>query len=401
MKTICIAGKNDIAVNVLLHCIHNYPDIRLKVVCNRNEPGINGWQKSLKWFAKKENIEICDLEDVYDIENLIFLSLEFDRILRPENFRTKQIFNIHFSLLPKYKGCHTSVLPILNQEKETGVTFHKVDRGIDTGEIVDSKVVEILQFDTSYDLYKKLIVAGTDVVIRNLQNVIHGKVDSYPQSCKYSTYFSSSTIDYKNAHLNVNCTAYQIQNQVRAFSFRPYQLLDWNGVNIIECIILNERSTKTPGTILEETHTYIKASSVDFDVILFKDTLSELLQKIKSNQNNEDCIELCISNAVINAQNKYGWTPLIVATYNGNTEMVRYLIERKADIHAVNNNGTTILMYAKDAGLRTNNWDIFSLYVELGLNVHARDYDGREITDYLSKYEIMQLPKKIRDILAI
>lgn len=45
MKTICIAGKNDIAVNVLLYCIKNCPNINIVVVCNKNDSG-------KKWLAK-------------------------------------------------------------------------------------------------------------------------------------------------------------------------------------------------------------------------------------------------------------------------------------------------------------------------------------------------------------
>ena len=216
MKTICIAGKNDIAVNVLFYCIENYPENRIIVICTRKDLGVNGWQKSLRWFAGKNNIEICKLEDVYEIENLIFLSVEFDRILKPERFKTDRIYNIHFSLLPKYKGCHTSVLPILHGESETGVTFHKIDRGIDTGAIIDQEAIKILSTDTSYDLYKKLICVGTKVLIRNLKDAVSGTVKETVQKKSGSTYYPKNAIDYKNLRLDTNCTAFQIKNQVRA-----------------------------------------------------------------------------------------------------------------------------------------------------------------------------------------
>ena len=126
MKTICIAGKNDIAVNILLYCIKFYYKCRIVCVVNMNEPGINTWQKSLKWFAEKNGVEILSLNDVYEIEDLLFLSLEFDRIIRPEKFKSTLLYNIHFSMLPKYKWMHTSVLPILYCEENTGVTLHRI-----------------------------------------------------------------------------------------------------------------------------------------------------------------------------------------------------------------------------------------------------------------------------------
>ena len=68
---------------------------------------------------------------------IFFISLEFDKIINTSLFKTTNLFNIHFSLLPRYKGMYTSILPILNGDKISGVTLHKIDRGIDTGDIID------------------------------------------------------------------------------------------------------------------------------------------------------------------------------------------------------------------------------------------------------------------------
>ena len=134
---ICIAGKNDIAVEILLYLLdRTIKKENIYVIPNKTDDGKNNWQRSLLKNANELNINIASLEQVYNIENLLFLSLEFDKIINPLNFRTKQLFNIHFSLLPKYKGMFTSILPILNNDKITGVTFHRIDKGIDTGDII-------------------------------------------------------------------------------------------------------------------------------------------------------------------------------------------------------------------------------------------------------------------------
>ena len=78
MKTICIAGKNNIAVDVLLYCINTYKDDEIVVVCNKNDLGENGWQRSLLWHARKHDIRVLKLNEVYGIEDLVFLSVEFD-----------------------------------------------------------------------------------------------------------------------------------------------------------------------------------------------------------------------------------------------------------------------------------------------------------------------------------
>lgn len=401
MKTICIAGKNDIAVNVLLYCIKNCPNINIVVVCNKNDSGKNGWQKSLLWYAKKYDVKTLSLPDVYKIEDLIFLSLEFDRIIRPEYFLSLKLFNIHFSLLPGYKGCHTSVLPILHGQRKTGVTFHRIDNGIDTGEIIEQEEVTILPTDTSYDLYKKMINVGTNLVIKNLENVIKGIENSRKQNVQGSTYYSVHEINYANIRLDVNSTAYQIQNQVRAFNFRPYQLITWNAVQYVECEILDERSSQKPGDIIEDTETHTIIASIDYNVKLYKDVLTHIFSSIEKKENDR-VKRLCESGQLLNAQDNHGWSPIIKAAYTGNTEIAEYLLERGADIHVKNWNGTTLLMYAKDGGLNTGDWTIFRILVKQGLDCNEKDYDGRTLRDYLLiNKDIEDVPHDIKALLGL
>ena len=133
---ICVAGKNNIAVDVLEYLIRiNNGRYELGVVCNKTETGKNSWQKSLRFFSQRFNVPEYHLEDMYMRDDLIFISLEFDKIVNPDLFKDARLFNIHFSLLPSYKGMYTSAIPILNGEEMVGVTFHEIDKGIDTGNI--------------------------------------------------------------------------------------------------------------------------------------------------------------------------------------------------------------------------------------------------------------------------
>lgn len=392
MKTICIAGKNDIAVDVMIYCKKHYPYNRLICVTNRNESGINSWQKSVKWFADKNNIEIVELKDVYDIEDLLFLSAEFDRIVRPEKFKTKELFNIHFSMLPKYKGCFTAILPILNAEKSTGVTLHRMRNGIDTGEIVEQREIQIEDNDTSFDIYKNCLKAGTELIIKNLDKLLTGNVITQVQDAKQSTYYSNKTIDYSNLCLNTNLTAFQIQNQIRAFCFRPYQLLRWNGVRYIECVITDYVSNNKPGTILLDNDLYTRIATIDYDVIMYKDTFEEVLEAIK-NKDNERARYLCESRKIILSKDTHGWSALTVAVYNNNFEMVQWLIANGADINVLNNNGTTLLMYAKNCYINTGDATIFEWLVDKGLSFSQKDYFGKNLYDYCKKEQIKMIGK--------
>ena len=163
---VCVAGKNDISVNVLQTLFEKKDkNYELGIICNQNETGKDSWQKSLRFYARKCGIREYTLQEIYQMKELVFFSMEFDQILKPERFIDARFYNIHFSLLPKYRGMYTSALPILYGEKQSGVTLHRIDRGIDTGDIIAQKVIEIGEEDTSRDLYLECIEKGTQLVI--------------------------------------------------------------------------------------------------------------------------------------------------------------------------------------------------------------------------------------------
>ena len=392
MNTICIAGKNDIAVDVLLYCIEHCKGCKIVCILCRSDQGINTWQKSLKWFAEKNGIDIYNLDDIYKIENLVFLSLEFDQIIKPDKFRSSRLYNIHFSMLPKYKGMYTSILPILGNETETGVTLHKIKVGIDTGEVIEQKKVKIEQNDTSLDLYKKLIGNGTELVIKNLGRLISGDMDAAPQDKFGSTYYSTSTIDFKNLNLDVKKTAYQIQNQIRAFCFRPYQLMNWKGIQYIECKILDDMSVEKAGTVLEDTEIYTKIATIDYDVFLYKDVFERLLKEIEEG-NNELAKKLCISPKIIEAQDSHGWSALTVAVCSNNFEMVQYLVDHSSDLNILDNNGKNLLLYAKDCYVKYKVSDIFEYLLDKGIKMDTLDYYGKGLIEYCRNENISQIGK--------
>ena len=256
--------------------MHHYVDVdghTLRIICvvNKTDQGNNGWQMSLKLACEKLSVRVVPLEDVYEIEELIFLSLEFDRIIVPQRFRTDaRLFNIHFSLLPAYKGMYTSAWPILNGEEKSGVTLHRIDAGIDTGEIIAQKEFSIKGM-TSRELYLSYIKYGTELVIENLDDIISGREISRPQPAKGSSYYSRKSIDYKNLTIDLNQTAENIERQIRAFNFREYQIPMVYGRGIIGTKITDIRSYKKPGMVVTESDTEMVLATIDYDIVLIYD----------------------------------------------------------------------------------------------------------------------------------
>lgn len=380
---ICIAGKNNIAINVCQYIIDKYSDANIYIIPNKNDKGINGFQRSFLKYAKDKALTICELNNVYQIEDLIFLSLEFDRIIKPYLFRSKKLFNVHFSLLPSYKGMYTSALPILFGEKYTGVTFHCIDNGIDTGDIIDQERIIIDNDETCKSLYFKYIKYGSDLVIRNIESIINDKYKSIIQPIENSTYYSKSFIDYSNININLNSTAYQIKQQIAAYNFRDYQLPTINGTKVVGCEFTQQKSNNKTGTILKETENYFLISTIDYDIRVFKDNFDRLLEICKNDKiddfENFDFLDYYINEK----ETKNGWSPIIVAAYNNSKRILEQLLEKGADINDRNNNGTTVIMYAKDAALRFGDNRIIDLCLKHGANPLLKDFNEKNLYDYL------------------
>ena len=267
---ICIAGKNDIAVFALETLLNTYMPNDLCVCVNKTDHGINGWQKSLKFYANKYDVRQYSLEQLYDIPELLFISLEYDRLISPDKFTSPAMYNIHFSLLPQYRGMYTSAWPILNNEHESGVTLHKIDYGIDTGNIIAQIKFPIEFSDTGRDLYIKYIKYGKELFHQQIQNLIDNHPEGTEQDKYCATYYSKDSINYKNLQIDLNQPAIAIYNQIRAFNFKEYQQPQVFGTRISEAQITEIRSAKKSGIMLSETQDEYIVSSLDYDVILKK-----------------------------------------------------------------------------------------------------------------------------------
>lgn len=237
---VCVAGKNEIALNALKLLQTRFQNDEICVIPNRNDTGIDTWQPSLLKYALQASIPVCTLEQVQQIANVLFLSLEFDRLLRVEQFASKRLYNIHFSALPKYKGVYTSITPILNGESSSGVTLHCIDNGIDTGDIIAQRIFKIGLQECARDLYFKYLKQGFMLLLENLDSLLSGNFQCTKQDFRQSSYFSRTAIDVKNININLKKTSFEIHNQLRAFIFREYQLPRLNGVSIAKSILSGE-----------------------------------------------------------------------------------------------------------------------------------------------------------------
>ena len=237
----CIAGKNQCSINALQYLL-NRTDIsnhEITVCTNADDEGNDTWQPSLKKIARDNNIVNSNLKDLYPLENLFFFSLEFDKIIKTKNFKTKNLFNFHFSLLPKYRGCHTNYLQVKKGEKKTGVTCHLIDDRIDSGDIIDQSIFDIGINDSAKENYIKLMRCASDLFINLFDSLINFNYTTNKQDENLATYYSRSHVNYQNEVINFDQEKEKIHNEIRALIFPPYQYPVIDGKKILKSMLIN------------------------------------------------------------------------------------------------------------------------------------------------------------------
>lgn len=384
---LCIAGKNNIAVNIAQYVQLHFPDIRLIACCNSNDNGMNSFQRSFRKFCLLNNIEIFQLSDLYEINDLIFLSLEYDKIIKPGLFSSDKLFNIHFSYLPEYKGMYTSALPILHGKNYSGVSLHKIDSGIDTGDIISQRKFDLDQGLTSEFLYSLYINYGTNLIIENLRQLLEDKYDSFCQSIEKSTYYSKKAIDYSNLSIDLNKTADEISRQIRAFAFPAFQLPEVMGAKIYNTEFISQKSAGRAGTLIEDSEFYLIISTIDYNIKLLKDLRENLFESAINGDISR--LKYYLNNRYdIHQRSRQGWDLAILAAYNGQINFLKYLIENlNWDLNTINYNGTTLTMYLMTYCSENNQPDILSAYLnKYNPDISQRDFHGKDILHYAEKY---------------
>lgn len=126
-------------------------------------------QRGLHCFAATEPNAPEFVEEARALAPDLLLSVQYDRILKPPLLAVPRhgAYNLHFGPLPRLRGCFPTKWAILNDEP-AGVTFHAIDPGIDSGDVIDQTIVPLAPDETDQTLYAKLDAAGQELFRRQI-----------------------------------------------------------------------------------------------------------------------------------------------------------------------------------------------------------------------------------------
>jgi methionyl-tRNA formyltransferase len=143
----------------------------------------------------------------------------------------KGTFNLHASLLPQYRGAAPINWAIINGEQITGVTTFFINEKIDTGDILLSKSVEILNTDNLGDLHDKLMKIGGELIIETINGIEKNTITPQNQLNTVNNLKDAPKIFSETCKIDWQKSAHEIYNLIRGLSPYPgaFLLADENG----------------------------------------------------------------------------------------------------------------------------------------------------------------------------
>ena len=216
----------------------------------------------VKSYAIENNIPILQFDKISrdgvdTIKNLapdLMVTASFGQILSQEIIDIPKygIINVHASLLPHYRGASPIQTAILNGDAETGVTIMRTEAGLDTGEIIKAKAVEIFPDETAGELSTRLAKIGSEVLIEVIEEIENGTATSYPQP--HVDAKVTRRIHKEEGKIVWEQSAKEIKSKILAYNPSPvaFALLHDEQVKIYRAVVANNivETSEKAGTIL-------------------------------------------------------------------------------------------------------------------------------------------------------
>ncbi len=190
----------------------------------------------VKVWAEENNISYIQ-PDKLDISNLteadFFIVVAYGKILSEEILNLPRLgsINIHYSLLPKYRGASPVESAILNGDTETGVSIQKMKFKMDSGPIVAQEKIKILPTEKASELRNRLIRIGGELLVKTLPKIIEGEIKETEQNETEATF--SKKIAKEDGQIDLSDDAEKNYNKFRAHATWPRTFFFKDGKRII------------------------------------------------------------------------------------------------------------------------------------------------------------------------
>ncbi|RNC66913.1 methionyl-tRNA formyltransferase [Proteiniphilum sp. X52] len=284
---ILFMGTPEFAVESLKALVENGYNV-VGVVTMPDKPAGRGYKlqpSPVKQYASQRGLPVLQPEKLKDegfLNELKQLDVDLQVVVAfrmlPEvvwAMPPKGTFNLHSSLLPQYRGAAPINWAIINGEKETGVTSFFLSHEIDTGKIIFQEKTTIDDRDNAGTLHDRLMIMGSQLVLKTVDAILKGDVQSVPQDKLFrdlSELKNAPKIFKEDCQIDWNKPAREIYNLIRGLSPYPAAWTELFSANQGEKLrfklfagepIENSIHDLQPGSIETDHKTYLDVATKD------------------------------------------------------------------------------------------------------------------------------------------
>ena len=231
-------GTPDFAVKPLEKLIENFEVVA--VVTQPDKPvgrSSKPMPCAVKQCAMSHNIPVLQynkirVEGVDDLKSFnadIMVSCAYGQIFSKEilDITPYGMYNIHGSILPKYRGSAPIQWSIINGEEYSGITILKTDVGLDDGDMLLIRPVKINQYETSGELFDRLSIVGADAIVDAIRMIQNGDFTLTPQNHNEATL--CKMLKPEMSIIDFSMSAQDVANMIHGINPWPVAKIDIAG----------------------------------------------------------------------------------------------------------------------------------------------------------------------------
>lgn len=292
---IVFMGTPDFAAASLKKLIDKKYDIAA-VFTQPDKPRDRGMKLSyspVKELALENNIPVYQPTKLRDgtatelIKSLdpdILVVVAYGRILPDDMLEVPKYgaINVHASLLPKYRGAAPIQWAVLNGDKITGVTTMYLASEMDTGDIIYTAETEIGEFETSGELFDRLMIMGAELLDRTLRDIEAGTAPRTPQDHSKASYVKM--LDKSLSPIAWAKTPREVIKQI--YGLQPWPVataeLDGKVFKIYSAEYTQNKTDKAPGSVVSAGKKGIEIACLDGETVLITELQAAGKKRMKA-----------------------------------------------------------------------------------------------------------------------
>jgi methionyl-tRNA formyltransferase len=200
------------------------------------------------------------IEEIHALTSDVIVVMAYGQILPRDILEIPKIacLNLHASLLPRWRGAAPIQAAIAAGDRETGITVMYMDEGLDTGDILLQRTIDIVPAETGGSLHNRLAEVAPEALLESLDLLAKRSAPRIPQDNALATY--APKLKREDGKIDWSDPAEVIERRIRAFDPWPGAFMKFDGRNLKVFSAIIVSLLGKPGEILRREREFVVAA---------------------------------------------------------------------------------------------------------------------------------------------